>query len=763
VTVEDAETARESQAEVDTVLSETGATMDKVRRWRREGLLSREIDWRPGSVVRYPRGTCTQIRAITALFKEKNRVKYVGLRLWCQGFPVDEKYWRPQLQKSGRWLDRWLPLLMRLIDRFNRDFESETFYDRTARDVVKADDIVLSRVKGRTNAESLPIVLRVLSEVGTGAFQDFEAPRRSDEDGNVWRPADETAVIGALDLVNAGSHSILEKKLNLIELLPSGLGHLSIAMSMGNFARAADAPAEEIARAREDARNGVAIGFYLYEATRWIYGDGAFGLRLAAWIARKAPNALVDSMTLLMLRLRQVPDAILPSEKIAEMAKQARKVCLFSKRHEWYWRNDPRFSKILDPKRIKLVFADEIALKRWHSELNAIILQATAKARWVPVMTVKRSAKVIKLQAPLRCAEPTPADMELEQDDLAWAARSGMWQSRVEKASARRTKRAKAQPALILAGYGVSLRVENGALTIQNGFTHYPQKHEINRYFRGDVALPERIILLDGSGSISFDVLSWLAEQNVSLIRIDWKGDIVCVAGASGYSANPFRVRRQLETRENAEQRNEFCRSIITQKIEATIITLEKSIPRSDKWERAMRSAYAALSRLEENPPENMSGLRTLEANCAASYFRSWVGMPIKWRGTSRRPIPDNWLSVGARSSPYHLAGNRDAAHPVNAILNYAYAALESKIRIRAISEGYDPTIGIMHEGSDGSSKFIFDLMEPERPKADRTVLEFVKGHVFNPADFVIRTDGVCRLNPEMARLILVTAGAVIV
>jgi hypothetical protein len=50
-----------------------------------------------------------------------------------------------------------------------------------------------------------------------------------------------------------------------------------------------------------------------------------------------------------------------------------------------------------------------------------------------------------------------------------------------------------------------------------------------------------------------------------------------------------------------------------------------------------------------------------------------------------------------------------------------------------------------MHEGSDGSSKFIFDLMESERPKVDRAVLDFVKGHVFDPADFVIRTDGVCR------------------
>jgi CRISPR/Cas system-associated endonuclease Cas1 len=60
-----------------------------------------------------------------------------------------------------------------------------------------------------------------------------------------------------------------------------------------------------------------------------------------------------------------------------------------------------------------------------------------------------------------------------------------------------------------------------------------------------------------------------------------------------------------------------------------------------------------------------------------------------------------------------------------------------------------------MHEGSDGSSKFIFDLMETERPKVDRAVLDFVKDHVFDPADFVIRSDGVCRLNPETARMLV--------
>ena len=146
---------------------------------------------------------------------------------------------------------------------------------------------------------------------------------------------------------------------------------------------------------------------------------------------------------------------------------------------------------------------------------------------------------------------------------------------------------------------------------------------------------------------------------------------------------------------------------------------------------------------------------RQYQANAAAAYFRAWKGMPINWRKTTRRPIPDAWKAIEQRTSLFRLSGNRNAAHPVNAILNYTYAVLQSRIQIDAVAEGYDPTLGIMHEGRYGSSAFVFDLREPERPKVDRKVLEFVRRNVFDPADFVIRTDGVCRLNPEMARCVV--------
>ena len=86
-----------------------------------------------------------------------------------------------------------------------------------------------------------------------------------------------------------------------------------------------------------------------------------------------------------------------------------------------------------------------------------------------------------------------------------------------------------------------------------------------------------------------------------------------------------------------------------------------------------------------------------------------------------------------------------EASHPVNAILNYAYAVLQSQVQIRLVAEGYDPMLGVMHYDRKGAPAFVFDMMEPERPKVDQAVLLFLKSEALHPADFTIREDGVIR------------------
>jgi hypothetical protein len=106
----------------------------------------------------------------------------------------------------------------------------------------------------------------------------------------------------------------------------------------------------------------------------------------------------------------------------------------------------------------------------------------------------------------------SPNKRDLESD--AWKDRSQLWQRRSQRLVSPRGKRERQRQSLVLTGHGVSLRIEGGALTIRNGLTHYPQKAETYRFFKGELAIPERIIMLDGSGSISFDVLSWLGADD---------------------------------------------------------------------------------------------------------------------------------------------------------------------------------------------------------------------------------------------------------
>ena len=159
-------------------------------------------------------------------------------------------------------------------------------------------------------------------------------------------------------------------------------------------------------------------------------------------------------------------------------------------------------------------------------------------------------------------------------------------------------------------------------------------------------------------------MLSWLAEQEVPLVRIDWQGHVQTVLGNAGYAANPHRVAWQVETRADPRQRMAFCIDLIGRKIEGCIRTLEKSIRRSPAWEKAMERAYADLTRLECDPLDDIVSLRALEAGSAAAYFRAWRAVPLKWLGTGRRAIPAAWRTIGSRTSLYKLAGNRNAAHP---------------------------------------------------------------------------------------------------
>jgi len=147
----------------------------------------------------------------------------------------------------------------------------------------------------------------------------------------------------------------------------------------------------------------------------------------------------------------------------------------------------------------------------------------------------------------------------------------------------------------------MSLRLDHGALVVRNGFTHYPQRVEEYRFFKGDRTLPSRIIVLDGSGSLSFDVLSWLSEQNVPLIRINWRGEVITALG-SGHATAPKCIAAQLEAKWNGQALT-FASSLIREKIRNSIDTLTACLPRSPACELAISKLHREAGELAKHPP----------------------------------------------------------------------------------------------------------------------------------------------------------------
>jgi CRISPR-associated protein Cas1 len=352
----------------------------------------------------------------------------------------------------------------------------------------------------------------------------------------------------------------------------------------------------------------------------------------------------------------------------------------------------------------------------------------------------------------------TLSDNIIDSND-DWPVRCAYWQSEYQKQIPKRKRREKAKTGLILTGNGLSINVDKERLIIKDGFTHYPQKAARFEFFKGALEIPPRIVIVDGNGFITLDALSWMSEQNVDLIRLTYDGQIQSVISPKGYSADPKLVSWQRETRSDDTARLKFATDIIRTKITESKITLESYLPESAFRDKGIVSAEKALQRIRNDPPESVGELLALEGNTAQTYFYAWRHLDLKWKATKAYPIPENWKRFFSRSALRARGGkptNKRATHPVNAMLNYAYGFLESRVRIETIAEGYDPSLGIMHDRIESHRhSFVFDRMEPLRPVVDRTVLELINAKTLLGADFQLQSDGVVRVNPDLARLVV--------
>jgi CRISPR-associated endonuclease Cas1 len=326
---------------------------------------------------------------------------------------------------------------------------------------------------------------------------------------------------------------------------------------------------------------------------------------------------------------------------------------------------------------------------------------------------------------------------------------------------------------VVLSGYGLKIRVRDGSLSIEYQRMSDSKVLTLNR----GVHKIRNIVVTSKGGFITLDAISWLCEQNVSLYIIDWKGQIAQTlspcqnrsarlaylqykAHDSGLNVDIARELVRYKAGQQAQALRRLPDHWFHDAAKGRIFIREgrKVTFRGNNtidygegvWEK-FEMAGDELSQLHD-----VELIRMAEARYAHEYWQLIAGIPINWKASDGKHIPQHWLAVSERLSAISKYGNASqATNPFHATLNFAYALLETQVLEAINIAGLSPEVGYLHIVADGGNLLAWDLMECFRPAVDAMVLDMFQKTIFCKGDFIQWYTGECRLNDELKRYVL--------
>jgi len=323
---------------------------------------------------------------------------------------------------------------------------------------------------------------------------------------------------------------------------------------------------------------------------------------------------------------------------------------------------------------------------------------------------------------------------------------------------------------VVVSGYGVHLKVEYDSLVAEYEQAHVPGRKKLLRLDRG-VHKMKQIFIASHGGYVSFEAAEWCTQQDITVIILNWRNDIVQVL-TPRQNRNARLVYLQYKASES-EQSVEIARELVRCKTERQIVAIKYLVDHpvvrySMSLRKARRKArrpseveYGDWQQFEDGIEslvslEDVESIRLLEGRLAKDYWSLMVGMPVQWDYSAMGKIPEHWLKVPERVSGISSSGNASqATNPFHATLNFAYALLKAQVLQSILIHGLDETIGFLHASREGGQPFVYDLMEPFRSLIDMSVLDIFDRMIFKKGDFIQTTSGECQLNEGLRRYVV--------
>jgi CRISPR-associated endonuclease Cas1 len=289
-----------------------------------------------------------------------------------------------------------------------------------------------------------------------------------------------------------------------------------------------------------------------------------------------------------------------------------------------------------------------------------------------------------------------------------------------------------------LFGYGISAYVDRGHLVLEDGVGPNRRTARFARVRHG----LRRLIVIGSNGSISFAALRWLADQKAAFVLLERDGSVLATTGP--VCPSDSRLRRAQSLANNSHVGTDIARELISRKLVGQERVIREKLRRVDVAD-SIANYRASLMHAQTT-----AEIRYLESVAAQAYWLAWRFIPIKFPQSDLDRVPVHWRTFGTRKSPI-TGSQRLAVDPLNAMLNYLYAVLESESRLALAALGLDPGIGVIHVDVPSRDSFACDLMEAVRPEVDSYLYDWVTREPLRRSWFFEESDGNCRLMGSFA------------
>lgn len=271
---------------------------------------------------------------------------------------------------------------------------------------------------------------------------------------------------------------------------------------------------------------------------------------------------------------------------------------------------------------------------------------------------------------------------------------------------------------LIIDGFNKTINKRDNQIVIKE------DGKEIDYFLPKDL---KQIIIL-GKGAITFDAIALLAEANVDLIAINWRGEIKYRLASKEH--NNVQIRKQQYQSLNDSRSGYLAKKFIESKIKNqryTIATLSKSrggIEFLEIQKTKLDNLIKALNDIKIRPSEKIrSEIFGIEGMASQEY----------WQG---------FRYVIADELNFNFRSGKGAKDIVNSMLNYSYAILASEVLKSLHMSGLDPYAGFLHADLYGRTSLVFDVMEEFRQQiVDKSVLKLINLGQIKKDDFEIKND----------------------